>query len=109
VLNVNHQEIVQKDGPTGMRAALARGPGVWEIVKFIREIDESGTDTVVATAEKLNLPAGRIVTALRYYADHADEIDAQIQQAEAESRRAEALWMARRVLRAPDSVAAGDG
>jgi hypothetical protein len=38
----DHPGVIFKDGPSGRRAALAYGPDVWEIVKFLREIDERG-------------------------------------------------------------------
>jgi hypothetical protein len=87
-----HPGIVFKDGPSGRRAALAYGPDVWEIVKFLHEIDDRGHDAVAAAAEMLNLPASRIRAAIHYYAAYPDEIDAEIEQADAESRSAEAAW-----------------
>src|SRR2546429_9613749 len=50
-----HPGIVFKDGPSGRRAALAFGPDVWEVVKFLREIDERGPGAVAAAAGKLGL------------------------------------------------------
>lgn len=88
-----HPGIVFKDGPSGRRAALAYGPDVWEIITFLREIDERGTDAVAAATEALNLPAARIRAAIHYYAAYPDEIDAEMEQAEAESRAAEAAWL----------------
>lgn len=44
-----------KPGPSGRRAALAYGPDVWEVVKFLREIDERGPAALVAAAEVLLL------------------------------------------------------
>ena len=38
----DHPGVIFKDGPTGRRAALASGPDVWEVIKFLREIDERG-------------------------------------------------------------------
>lgn len=87
-----HPGILFKDGPSGRRAALAYGPDVWEIIKFLREIDERGGDAVSAASEVLNLPAARIRTATHYYGSYPEEIDAEIEQAEAESRAAEAAW-----------------
>jgi hypothetical protein len=51
-----------------------------------------GPDAIAAAAEMLNLPASRIRAAMHYYAAYPDEIDAEIEQADAESRAAEAAW-----------------
>ncbi len=78
-----------KDGPTGRRAALVTGPDLWEVIKTLRELDERGPRAVEAAAELLNLPVAKVRTALRYYLDYREEIDAEIEQADAESRAAE--------------------
>ncbi|MGL5815993.1 MAG: hypothetical protein ACRCYR_00410 [Phycicoccus sp.] len=94
-----HSGIVFEDGPSGRRAVLAVGPDVWEVVTFLREVDERGEDAVAATAEAMNLTEGRVRVALRYYAAYPDEVDAEIAQADDESRAAEdAWWVAQRLL-----------
>lgn len=87
-----HAGVVFKDGPSGRRAALAYGPDVWEVAKVLREIDERGEAAVDAAAEVLSLPESKVRTAMRYYAAYSDEIDAEIEQADAESAAAEAAW-----------------
>ena len=94
----DHPGVVFKDGPTGPRAALAYGPDIWEIVKFLREVDERGPAALDAAAEVFALDAGRIAAALSYYGDYRDEIDAEIAQADEESGRAEAAWRAQQQL-----------
>lgn len=71
-----------KDGPTGRRAALVLGPDIWEVVKAAREVEERGDEAVTALADLLNLPVERVRVALRYYAAHPDEIDAEVALAE---------------------------
>ncbi|MGL5852841.1 MAG: hypothetical protein ACRCZD_18840 [Phycicoccus sp.] len=94
-----HPGTVFKDGSSGRRAALAVGPDVWEVVTFLREVDERGEDAVAATAEAMNLTEDRVRVALRYYASYPDEIDAEIAQADDESRAAEDAWrVAQRLL-----------
>lgn len=93
-----HPGIVFKDGPTGRRAALAFGPDVWEIVKVLREVDERGTDAVGAAAEILALAETKVRAAMRYYAAHAAEVDAEIAQADEESAAAETAWRAEQRL-----------
>lgn len=93
-----HPGVVFKDGPSGRRAALALGPDVWEVVKALREVDERGDDAVDAVAELLALPEAKVRVALHYYAAYADEVDAEVAQADAESAAAEAAWEAERRL-----------
>lgn len=93
-----HPGIVFKDGPSGRRAALALGPDVWEVVKATREVDERGEVAVPAVADILNLDEEHMRAALRYYADHQDEVDAEIALADEESARAEEAWLAQQRL-----------
>ena len=93
-----HPGIVFKDGPTGRRAALAFGPDVWEVVLYLREVDERGDAALDAAAETFGLPPARLRAALHYYAAHAQEIDAEVEQARTESALAEAAWEAERRL-----------
>jgi hypothetical protein len=94
----DHPGIVFKDGPAGRRAALAYGPDVWEIAKLLREIDERGPAALEAAAEILALDVSRINAAVSYYAEYADEIDAEIADAEAASVQAEQAWRIQRQL-----------
>jgi hypothetical protein len=93
-----HPGIVFKNGPTGRRAALAFGPDVWEVVTFLREIDERGPAAMEAAAESLNLDLARVRVATRYYTVYPEEIDTEIEQAQEESRAAEAAWEAEQRL-----------
>jgi hypothetical protein len=93
-----HPGIVFKDGPSGRRAALAFGPDVWEVVKFLREIDERGPDAVVAAAEVLRLTEAQVRIVMHYYSAYPDEIGEEIAQADEESQAAEAAWQAEQRL-----------
>jgi hypothetical protein len=93
-----HPGIIFKSGPSGRRAALANGPDVWEVAKFLHEVDERGPGAVAAAAEVLGLPGARVRTAMRYYADYEAEIEAEIALADAESAAAEAAWAAEQRL-----------
>ena len=88
----DHPGVVFKDGPTGRRAALAYGPDVWEVVKFVREVDERGPAALEAAAEVFAVDVNRIATALSYYGDYSDEIDAEIETADEASLHAEQAW-----------------
>ena len=94
----DHPGVIFKDGPSGRRAALAYGPDIWEIIKFLREIDERGPAALEAAAEALALEASRISTAVSYYSDYPDEIDAEIAEADDASARAEDAWRIQRRL-----------
>ena len=94
----DHPGVVFKDGPSGRRAALGYGPDIWEIIKFLREIDERGPAALEAAAEVLALDVSRIATAVSYYADYPGEIDAEIGDADEASARAEDAWRIQRRL-----------
>lgn len=93
-----HPGIVFKVGPSGRRAALAYGPDVWEVVKFLREIDERGSLALAAAAEVFSVDVLRISAAVGYYGEHRDEIDAEIDAADEASARAERAWQVRQQL-----------
>lgn len=93
-----HPGVVFKDGPSGRRAALAFGPDIWEVVKFLREIDERGPRAVVAAAEMLRLTEAQVRIAMHYYSTYPDAIDEEIAQADEESQAAEAAWAAEQRL-----------
>lgn len=94
----DHPGVIFKDGPSGRRAALAFGPDIWEVAKFLREVDERGPAALGAAAEVFAVDASRIVAAVSYYGDYRDEIDAEIANADEASVRAEEAWRAERDL-----------
>src|SRR5712691_12489881 len=94
----DHPGVIFKDGPSGRRAALAYGPDVWEVIKFLREIDERGPAAIDAAAEVFAVDTSRISTAISYYGDYASEIDAEIADADEASARAEAAWRVQQQL-----------
>jgi hypothetical protein len=88
----DHPGVIFKDGPSGRRAALAYGPDVWEVIKFLREVDERGPAAIDAAAEVFAVDTSRISTVISYYGDYFDEIDAEIAEADEASAHAEAAW-----------------
>ena len=88
----DHPGVIFKDGPSGRRAALAYGPDVWEVIKFLREVDERGPAAIDAAAEVFAVDTSRISTVISYYGDYFDEIDAEIAAADEASAHAEAAW-----------------
>jgi hypothetical protein len=94
----DHPGILFKDGPSGRRASLAYGPDVWEVIKFLHEIDERGPAALEAAAETFATDPGRIATAVSYYGEYPREIDAEILAADEASVRAEEAWRVRQQL-----------
>ena len=87
-----HPGIVFRPGPTGRRAALMRGPDVWEVVGLIRSLEASGTEAVTEAATWLGLDEVQVRSALGYYGAFPEEVDARIAANEAAARRAEHEW-----------------
>jgi len=94
----DHPCVIFKDGPTGRRAALAYGPDVWEVIKFLREVDERGPAAIAAAADVFAVDASRISVAISYYGDYQEEIDAEIADADATSAQAEHAWRVQQQL-----------
>jgi|ERR1700690_2354692 len=92
----DHPGVIFKDGPAGRRAALAQGPDIWEVIKFLCEVDEQGAAALAATEETLAVDADQIEAAVSYYAGHRDEIDSEITAADEASARAERTWRIQR-------------
>lgn len=88
----DHPGVIFKEGPSGRRAALAYGPDIWEVIKFLREVEERGPAALDAAAEVFAVDTSRITTAISYYGDYRDEIDAEIGAADEASARAEEAW-----------------
>jgi hypothetical protein len=73
-----HPGIVFKTGPSGRRAALGGGPGVWEIVSSLRRARGSETRRVDAVAGEFGIHERKVVLALNYAAAHREEIDERV-------------------------------
>jgi len=93
-----HPGILFKDGPAGRRPAIADGPDVWEIIKFIREVDDRGPAALDSAAEMLNLDPRQVNAAVSYYGDYKEEIDDWITHADEASEHAEKAWLAQQEL-----------
>jgi hypothetical protein len=93
-----HPGIIFKDGHAGRRPAIADGPDVWEVIKFIRGVEERGSAALEAAAEMLNLDPRQVNAAVSYYGDYKEEIDDWITRAERASERAEKAWLAKQEL-----------
>lgn len=87
-----HPGIVFRDGPSGRRAGLAAGPDVWEIVGLLRDLSGHVEERAAAAAAQLGLTEAQVRTTSRYYAEHADEIDAEIAHNDDIADRELAAW-----------------
>lgn len=85
-----HHGIVFRDGRSGRRAGLARGPDVWEVAALIKHLGATGDRAVAAAARASGLTVRDVRTAVAYWADHREELDGEVESAAAESRDVEA-------------------
>lgn len=88
----DHPGIVFRDGPMGRRAGLASGPDAWEIVLALQQLPTRGQEAIGELAELLELSEAQIRSALGYYGEYAEEIEALIRRNEEEAERAEVGW-----------------
>lgn len=93
-----HPGIVFKPGPSGRRAALMRGPDVWEIIGLLRSLAVRGEAAVTEAANWLGLTLAQVRVALDYYGEFPDEIDREIDANEAAAERAERMAQTQRQL-----------
>ena len=70
--------IVVREGPTGRRAGLAKGPDVWEVVRDLKRAHGTGRQPVDFVAEETSLAPELIGLAADYYAVFPNEIDDRI-------------------------------
>ncbi|MGH3276634.1 MAG: hypothetical protein ACRDNZ_20190 [Streptosporangiaceae bacterium] len=94
----DHPGIIFKDGPSGRRAALAYGPDIWEVIKYLREIDDRGPAALDAAAGTFAADPRRIAAAVSYYGEYPDEVNDAIIAADEASLRAEMAWKIRQQL-----------
>lgn len=88
-----HPGIIFREGPTGRRAALPRGPDVWEVIQLLDSSPEKGDSAVAETAEFMNLTDVQVRAALGYYATYPEDIDQRIWENTEGSRLAEEAWL----------------
>ncbi|MCC6223295.1 MAG: hypothetical protein IT201_07350 [Thermoleophilia bacterium] len=94
-----HPGIVFRDGPAGRRPVVVGGPDVWEVIAAVRSAPERGDELVSALAERVGSSPEQVRIAVRYYAEHPDEIDRWIAMVDEEAGRLElALERERRLL-----------
>jgi hypothetical protein len=90
-----HPGIVFRPGPTGRRAALARGPDVWEVMNSFEDRGRVSEEEIEYWAKALELSTHEIRTALFYYSQYRDEIEERIRLNDEAAERGYAEWLAR--------------
>jgi hypothetical protein len=88
----NHPRIVFRDGPSGRRAGLWRGPDVVEVLGTLVGGEVPPEDRVARTAELLSLSVEDVDAVLRYYGEFAEELDAALAAREEFAREQELMW-----------------
>jgi hypothetical protein len=75
-----HPGVIFRDGPSGRRPGLIDGPDIWEIARVFNGcVDEGqaeGVDLIQRAEALTGLNPRQLRTALRYYAEFTDEVDA---------------------------------
>jgi hypothetical protein len=84
-----HPGIAFRDGPAGRRAVIIGGPDVWEVIVAARNAPERGEPLINVLAERTGVAPEKIRTAIRYYAEHQDDVDRSIALNEEEADRLE--------------------
>lgn len=92
-----------QDGPSGRRARLVSGPDVWQVVRAVQsaraaEPELLGTEIIKLVADTTGVPTRLVEAAVSYWAAFNAEIDAMIELAEADERRAHEQWQRQRDL-----------
>ena len=87
-----HPGIIFRGGPAGRRAAVLRGPDVWEVISTLKSGEAGGEQGIAATTELLELSQSQVRVAVRYYGAFPDEIDERIRRNVEEADAAEAAW-----------------
>ena len=98
-----HPGVVFRDGPTGRRAAVAGGPDVWEVMRAVKsarasEAELAEDEVLALVGANTGVPIRMVRVAVRYWASHPTEIDAEIGVAEDAETAAEAAWSRERDL-----------
>lgn len=93
----DHPLIVFRDGPAGRRARLVGGPDVWEVVGAVRSAREAepdlGADEVIeVVVDTTGVSRELVRSALAYWADYPDEVDAFVERARREAEEAQRRW-----------------
>jgi hypothetical protein len=81
-----------------MRAALAAGPDVWEVIARLQELDGSEEQRISLLSKESDLHPRLIRIALDYGAEHPDDIRHLIERNRAMAQRSQAAALQREAL-----------
>lgn len=87
-----HPGIVFRSGPAGPRAGLIDGPDVWEVARLIPAGGACDNGARASIGDSMGLTAMQVDAALRYHAEHPDEIADWLRRVDAGADAAEAAW-----------------
>lgn len=93
-----HPAICFRDGPSGRRAVLIGGPEVTDVVSALVGGDVPVEERRTRVAELMGLRASLVDAALAYYAEHTDEIEAEMDARQQAADKQEQLWMRQQAL-----------
>ena len=93
-----HPLVVFRDGPSGRRAAVLGGADVAEVIAGTIGGDVAATERIERTMDLFGLRREQVDAALAYYAEHTDEIAAEIAANETIAEEAETMWRRQRDL-----------
>ena len=93
-----HPGVMFREGPTGRRAVLVGGPEVSDVIASMIGGDVPVTDRRARTAELMGLSLPTVDAALAYYAEHTEEVDAEIAARDRAASEAETAWRRQRTL-----------
>jgi hypothetical protein len=100
---MEHPGVLFRPGPTGRRAGLATGPDVWEVIRAVKSARaaEPGLgepELLGLVAANTGVPVRMIRVATGDWAAYPDEINAEIDAADAAEEGAEQAWRREREL-----------
>ncbi|MDE0066267.1 MAG: hypothetical protein OXN44_05250 [Acidimicrobiaceae bacterium] len=93
-----HPGVMFREGPTGRRAVLVGGPEVADVIASMIGGDVPVADRRARTAELMGLSLPMVDASLAYYADHTEEVDAEIAERSRAASGAQAAWRRQRTL-----------
>lgn len=98
-----HPGVTFREGPTGRRAGLVGGADVWEVVRAVKsaraaEPELSEQEVLALVAANTGTALRLVSTAVRYWASYPEEVDMEIDAADAAEQVAEQAWLRERQL-----------
>jgi len=87
-----HPLIEFRDGPAGRRPALVNGPEVADVVGAIVGGDVPDAERTARASDLMAISPAMVEAALAYYADFADEVDAELEKRAAQAELEENRW-----------------